>query len=230
MEYVLEDRAFSPPTSGGQERPRSLVGHYLMNVAVGSLWVFFTLTTVRLVLRASEFNLQTWVYFALLLRNGSLMILFLIRRPANASSVQIKEWLVAALGTAAPCFFIRGTAYPVISWYLCCIIYLIMALAGTLSVFAVLSLGRSFGIVPANRGIKTRGLYAFVRHPIYACYLLFDMSFIMLNLSWHNLLILNISCLTVYLRALYEEKFLRQDASYQKYAQKTPYMFFPRIF
>jgi protein-S-isoprenylcysteine O-methyltransferase Ste14 len=229
MEYVFEDRALSPLAPRKEEEPRSLVGHYLTNVAVGSLWVFFTLTSVRAVLQASEFGLQTWVYIALLLRNASLTILFLVRRPAKASSVQVKEWLVAAVGTAAPCFFTQGDAYPAIPSYFHCVVYLIMALAGTLSVFAVLSLGRSFGIVPANRGIKTRGLYALVRHPIYACYLCFDMSFVVMNFSWHNSSILCVSCLTVYLRAWYEEKFLRQDASYRKYAQETRYMFFPRI-
>ena len=32
-------------------------------------------------------------------------------------------------------------------------------------------LGRSFGLVPANRGIVARGPYLLVRHPIYAGYL-----------------------------------------------------------
>jgi protein-S-isoprenylcysteine O-methyltransferase Ste14 len=229
MEYVLEDRAFSPPASRGQERPQSLVGHYLTNVAVGSLWVLFTSVNIRLVLQAPEFNLQAWVYFALLLRNSSLTILFLIRRPAKASSCQVKEWFVAVLGTVAPLFFTQGNAYPAIPSYFHCVVYLVMAMAGTLSLFAVLSLGRSFGIVPANRGIKTKGLYALVRHPIYACYLFFDMSFVVINFSWHNLSILAVSCLALYLRALYEERFLQRDASYRRYTQETRYMFFPGI-
>ena len=34
-----------------------------------------------------------------------------------------------------------------------------------------LSLGRSFGLMPANRGVVSSGLYRIVRHPIYLGYL-----------------------------------------------------------
>jgi protein-S-isoprenylcysteine O-methyltransferase Ste14 len=34
-------------------------------------------------------------------------------------------------------------------------------------IHARLSLGLSIGLVPADRGIVTRGVYRFVRHPIY---------------------------------------------------------------
>ena len=30
-----------------------------------------------------------------------------------------------------------------------------------------ISIGRSFGLIPANRGIVSSGLYRLVRHPIY---------------------------------------------------------------
>ena len=39
-------------------------------------------------------------------------------------------------------------------------------------------LWRSFGVVPANRGIKTGGLYRFVRHPIYAGYAITHIGFL----------------------------------------------------
>ena len=38
--------------------------------------------------------------------------------------------------------------------------------------YAVVSLGRSFGVVPSNRGIKTGGAYRLVRHPIYGALVL----------------------------------------------------------
>ena len=41
----------------------------------------------------------------------------------------------------------------------------------TLTCYGFWSLGRSFGVVAANRGIKSRGPYSFVRHPIYLGFL-----------------------------------------------------------
>ena len=35
---------------------------------------------------------------------------------------------------------------------------------------AKFSLARSFGLAPANRGVKSRGAYAFLRHPMYLGY------------------------------------------------------------
>ena len=41
-----------------------------------------------------------------------------------------------------------------------------------------LTLGRSFGLVPANRGVVIRGPYALVRHPIYSGYLITHLAFL----------------------------------------------------
>ena len=44
-----------------------------------------------------------------------------------------------------------------------------------------LSLGRSFGLMPANRGIVSTGLYRVVRHPIYLGYLITHVGFLLAN-------------------------------------------------
>ena len=41
-----------------------------------------------------------------------------------------------------------------------------------------LTLGRSFGLMPANRGVVSSGIYRFVRHPIYAGYLITHVAFL----------------------------------------------------
>ncbi len=96
---------------------------------------------------------------------------------------------------------------------------------------SVFSLGRSFGIVPATRGVKTRGAYSIVRHPLYALYIVYDiLDIVLLVASWYNMLIFFSFLGATYLRAKYEEDFLMQDAEYQEYTRKTKYMFIPGVF
>ena len=58
----------------------------------------------------------------------------------------------------------------------------VVQLSGLLVAFLSLAtLGRSFGIVAANRGVKTRGPYRFVRHPTYMGYLICYLGYVAEN-------------------------------------------------
>ena len=59
---------------------------------------------------------------------------------------------------------------------------------------ALLSLQRSFGIVPANRGIREGGLYRIVRHPLYAAELLVFLGVVLVTPTPWNILIWTIEC------------------------------------
>jgi protein-S-isoprenylcysteine O-methyltransferase Ste14 len=48
--------------------------------------------------------------------------------------------------------------------------YWLQILGITISIFGLISLKRSFGLVAANRGIVSSGLYQLVRHPLYSSY------------------------------------------------------------
>lgn len=93
----------------------------------------------------------------------------------------------------------------------------------------------SLGLSVANitlRKLQTRGLYGVVRHPgtttkllfwilISACYSAFWTAPMLLGmLGWATLYIL---------RALTEERHLRQYAEYRAYMQQVPYRFIPRV-
>jgi protein-S-isoprenylcysteine O-methyltransferase Ste14 len=104
-----------------------------------------------------------------------------------------------------------------------------MVVAAFLSAIAVVNLGRSFGIVPANRGIKTKGFYAVVRHPLYSLYILHDIGWNLNCFTPRNICVFFLYCLLAYGRAKCEERLLRQVPAYKEYANKTRYMFFPGI-
>ncbi|MHC4308898.1 MAG: methyltransferase family protein [Planctomycetota bacterium] len=194
--------------------------HWLVSIAVASVWGYYAYKGLM--------NLSTTAYFvlniAMLFRNTSLTLLFLLRRPSRLTSQRLRDWFVAIAGTFVTYLYAtRGTQSIFPS--LVPTAYVVMVTAAFLSAIAVVSLGRSFGIVPANRGIKTKGLYAVVRHPIYSLYMLHDIGWNLNCFSGYNVCVFLLYCLLTYGRAKCEERLLRQDSAYREYALKTRYMF-----
>jgi protein-S-isoprenylcysteine O-methyltransferase Ste14 len=93
-----------------------------------------------------------------------------------------------------------------------------------------LALGRSFGIVPANRGVVTAGPYGFVRHPIYTGYLITHVAFLAAHPSLTNAVILLIADAALIGRAFKEEQTLEKDVLYQAYCQRVSWHLVPGIF
>src|SRR5262249_30202949 len=99
---------------------------------------------------------------------GELLLLFFVvfARPASDGSTSTREWAIAFAGTAAPLLATPGGT-PLLPVNAIAVLFLVGIV---LQVTAKLNLNRSFGIVPANRGVVTGGFYAIVRHPVYASY------------------------------------------------------------
>jgi protein-S-isoprenylcysteine O-methyltransferase Ste14 len=138
------------------------------------------------------------------------------------------DWIIAISGTFLSYLYVSEGTKP-LTTTLVPIAYSITFLALFLSTIAVLNLGRSFGIVPANRGIKTNGFYKIVRHPIYSFYIAHDLGWILLCSSVANTSVFLLFCVVTYFRAEREERILREDPDYAAYALTTRYMFFPGI-
>lgn len=93
-----------------------------------------------------------------------------------------------------------------------------------------LALGRSFGIVPANRGVVTAGPYGLVRHPIYTGYLITHLAFLAAHPSLGNLLIILIADAALIGRAFREEQTLEKDDRYQAYCRRVAWHLVPGVF
>jgi protein-S-isoprenylcysteine O-methyltransferase Ste14 len=91
-------------------------------------------------------------------------------------------------------------------------------------------LGRSFGLLPAQRGLVTSGPYRIVRHPIYLGYFVSHIGILLSFFSFWNLAIYCILYIFQILRMVEEEKLLKAAPEYQAYMRKTPYRFIPFIF
>jgi protein-S-isoprenylcysteine O-methyltransferase Ste14 len=108
---------------------------------------------------------------------------FLIRRAAQSTSRRPLDW-VAAYGGWFTSFLVRPGGYHVASDVP---IGLLAQIAGLLLWgWAFAKLARSFGVVPANRGLVTSGPYAVVRHPLYSAYIIGGIGYLMQSLSLWN--------------------------------------------
>ncbi len=93
-----------------------------------------------------------------------------------------------------------------------------------------LSLGRSFGLMPANRGIVCSGLYRCVRHPIYLGYFITHVAFVAANPSLWNFIVLLTADAAQVARALCEERTLAMDSAYREYQGRVRWRIVPGLF
>jgi protein-S-isoprenylcysteine O-methyltransferase Ste14 len=110
--------------------------------------------------------------------------------------------------------------------------YVTVAISGAgllVVVLGKLSIGRSFGLIPANRGIGSTGLYKLVRHPIYLGYLITHTGFVIANPAGWNLFVLIAADIALMLRAVREERTLMQDPAYQAYAERVRWRIVPGV-
>ena len=106
----------------------------------------------------------------------------------------------------------------------------VSALALLLVVVGKCALGRSFGLIPANRGIVVGGPYMFVRHPIYAGYLLTHIAFICAQPTLWNIALIVVADGALVIRALFEERMLLADTQYRQYCQRVGWHLVPGVF
>jgi protein-S-isoprenylcysteine O-methyltransferase Ste14 len=133
---------------------------------------------------------------------------FLRRRPAQRKG-SLWENALAWGGTVLP---IAGFHPALRGWPLIGLPIQWMALVAMIA--ALVSLGRSFGIAPADRGLVTTKLYRYVRHPLYTSELLFCVGYLIANLSWRNLLVFFGIITVQVIRLLREEKIITNYSSY----------------
>ena len=163
----------------------------------------------------------------LLLSETAVAVFTLIRRPTANLSMNLGDWLLAITATCAGLLIIPGvTLVPALAP-----LGVALAVGGNLfQAWAKLVLRRSFGVAPANRGIKITGPYRFMRHPMYAGYAFVHMGVLVLMFSPMNLVIYAIGWWAQILRILAEERLLSQDPAYSDYMTKVRWRLIPGVF
>jgi protein-S-isoprenylcysteine O-methyltransferase Ste14 len=162
----------------------------------------------------------------LLVSDGIVVVMMVLRRRTEAVSQLPVDWLLAMAATAAP-LMARGGGQPLVSD---AVGYGLMAAGLFLSLYAKAALWRSFGLVAANRGVKNSGPYRLVRHPMYLGYTITQVGFVLLNPVWTNVGLYASAFLLQILRLRAEEQLLAQDPAYAVYMTKTRFRLVPGIF
>lgn len=172
-----------------------------------------------------QLDLAGLIPILLLVSEGAVVVLLILRRPTTNISVRPQDWLLASGGTFLALMVGAGGDPFSVN------VSLILILLGTLvQVFSKFSLRRSFGLVAANRGVKKSGMYAFLRHPMYAGYMLSHIGYLMYAPTVRNMLVYAAVWGLLVGRIFAEERMLIQDDAYRDYTQKVRYRLAPFIF
>jgi protein-S-isoprenylcysteine O-methyltransferase Ste14 len=165
---------------------------------------------------------------ALLVISESLgVVLILTRRFATAVSTHPLDWSLSLIAVNAPFLAVPAAA----STFIPPQIPTALMFAGMmLQISAKAALWRSYGLIPANRGVKTGGPYRFLRHPMYAGYTLTHIGFLLGFPSLQNFLLYFATFLVEVARLLREELLLNEDPNYHEYASRVRYRLLPGVF
>jgi len=153
--------------------------------------------------------------------------LFIVRRSPWIVSRSPRAWAAAALGTFGM-LAARPAYHPIGGLEL--LYGGMQGLGALLAAAAVISLGRSFGIVAANRGIRTGGPYRFVRHPLYSAYILTETGYLLENPSLRNWCLFGVVMAFQGVRIVEEERTLAEDPAYRDYRARVRSRILPYVF
>jgi protein-S-isoprenylcysteine O-methyltransferase Ste14 len=154
-------------------------------------------------------------------------VLIVFRKPSNALSTQPTDWLFALAGSIAPLLIKPAAVAPLLPSAIC----LLIIIGGIfIQIAAKVVLGRSFGIVAANRGVKIAGPYRIVRHPMYAGYTITHIGLLLSMPSLHNAALYASAFAFQLIRILREEAVLMQSEEYRDFAASIRYRLLPGVF
>jgi protein-S-isoprenylcysteine O-methyltransferase Ste14 len=201
---------------------RETAADLLARATVGGL---FVLLTIKLLEDFAETRHLTGLL--LLVSEAMVVIYTIVRRRTSIVDRSIGAMVVTTLSLVGP-VLLRPSSGPAL------LPDVVTALISTVGLCLVIAgqvtLGRSFGIAPANRGVVDSGPYLLMRHPIYTGYLATHLAFLAAHPQPMNIAILAVADSALVIRALLEERVLGRDARYRSYCGRVGWHLLPRVF
>ena len=162
----------------------------------------------------------------LLLSETLVVVLTVMRRSASTVDTSVRARVLTAVSTLGPPLLAPAAIAMVPQS-----VTIAMSCAGLSVVIAgKITLGRSFALLPANRGVVSSGVYGIVRHPIYLGYLITHLAFLMANPTLWNVVALLAADAALLARAVCEEQTLALDPKYRDYQTRVRWRVAPGLF
>ena len=194
----------------------------LARAAVGVLFTFLSINILQDFIHTGRIT-----GLLLLVSECLVVVLTIVRRPAQLVDRSLWAGMVTAISLVGPPLLWPSGGDGLVPDFVTAVA---SALGLALVVVGKLTLGRSFGLVPANRGVVVRGPYALVRHPIYTGYLITHIAFLIAHPHWWNVLVVATADTALIARALIEERVLGGDVEYRAYCQRVGWHLVPGVF
>ncbi len=152
-------------------------------------------------------------------------VLFVARARAERTSASLWDWFTTLGGTFAPLLLrpverggdvVAGQGLQV---------------AGALlALWGLASLSRSFGLLPAVRGLRVGGAYRLVRHPLYLAYTLQSLGYVLNHPTRWNSVVVAAAFAFQLLRVRNEERVLATVPGHEAYRRRTPWRIVPLVY
>jgi protein-S-isoprenylcysteine O-methyltransferase Ste14 len=163
----------------------------------------------------------------LLVSEALVVVLTIFRRRAQTIDRTLQASVATIVSMVGPPLLRAGGVEPLVPDHFTAA----LSTAGlALVIVGKVVLGRSFGLVPANRGVVAQGPYTLMRHPIYTGYLLTHVGFLAAHPTPMNMAVVLISDTALIVRALLEERVLNQDEQYRAYCARVGWHLMPGVF
>jgi protein-S-isoprenylcysteine O-methyltransferase Ste14 len=193
--------------------------------ARATIVVLFSIMAVRF---GSDFiNTGRLTGLFLLASEALVVVLTVFRRSAVAVDRSFKARVLTIVSILGPPLLAPAAVAPLAAEG----ITVALSCAGLAVVIAgKITLGRSFALLPANRGVVSTGLYKVVRHPIYMGYLVTHVAFLVASPSVWNIVALVAADAALLFRAVCEEQTLALDPAYREYQTRVRWRVAPGVF
>jgi len=204
------------------EQARAQISDIVTRLIVAGLWVLLCAALLSDYRRTGRL---TGLLF--LISEGLVVVFTLLRRQSSIVDRSMPAMVLTAVSVVGPPLLRPGHVAGVVPD----VITAVISGIGMLVVIAgKFTLGRSFGLIPANRGVVIRGPYGIVRHPIYLGYVISHAAFILANPTLANVVLAVGSDVALVARALVEERVLSGDERYRDYCDQVAWHLLPGVF
>ncbi|HVN30202.1 MAG TPA: isoprenylcysteine carboxylmethyltransferase family protein [Candidatus Binataceae bacterium] len=215
LEVLAEPRVSRPSLLGPRLR------HSIGNLLVAGSFIVAALPNARHFSRSAADMI--WTVGAV-----AMAAMSLVRIAPKASRVDLR----AFLSTIFPVFLLpcllraENPSSGMLAWT-----GVTLELCGVaLSQLARIYMGRSFGILPGNRGIVSKGPFSLVRHPIYAGWFILTLGYLASYPSLLNSAITLAMLPFMMWRIRMEEDLLEADPDYRRYRRMVPSRLLPGLY